>query len=65
MSSSELFEYNERNDQYLVVHLIDGKPHQYVVCSHYNPDAKFGEQWDWGHYFNKLDNALMYLRREE
>lgn len=24
---------------------------QYVVCSNYQPEAKFGSQWDWGHYF--------------
>lgn len=43
---------------------------KYVVCSHFNNAKRFGEKWDWGHYFERwsfdslekcLKAAMMYL----
>lgn len=43
---------------------------KYVVCSHFNNAKRFGEKWDWGHYFERwnydslekcLRAAMLYL----
>lgn len=43
---------------------------KYVVCSHFDNAKRFGEKWDWGHYFERwsfdslekcLKAAMMYL----
>ena len=36
---------------------------EYVVAKNYNPEAKPGEQWAWGHYFDSLIGACKYISK--
>lgn len=57
----ELMKVNER--QSLVAKIINGKVHEYVVCSYFDPTQPDGSQWCWGHYFSNLENAMDYVAR--
>lgn len=35
---------------------------KYVVCCNYDPNAPEGFQWDWGHYFDTLLDAVTYAK---
>ena len=37
---------------------------EYVVCSYYDANARYGEQWTWGHYFINLNDACDYIAKE-
>lgn len=54
----------KRTSNFLVARLNDkGELLEFVVCSHYNNDGN-NPNWDWGHYFDKLADAMEYLRKD-
>ena len=60
MKSVELLKFSE--SQSLVQIFKDNGEHkEYCVCSHYDPNAKEGSKWDWGHYFVDMEGALQYI----
>ena len=68
---SILLDYNIKYKQYLLG-LTDKEDNivQYVVCKNYKPEERYGEQWDFGHYFVPelgygLKDAVEYLYRTE
>lgn len=70
MEKSIYLTEDKMNKQYLIAIYNGTEIIQYVVCKNYNPQAKYGQQWDWGHYFlvdhgDALENALEYLHRRE
>lgn len=50
----------KRTSNFLVARLNDkGELLEFVVCSNWD-----GKGWDWGHYFDKLADAMEYLRKD-
>lgn len=37
---------------------------EFVVCSNYDKTKEVGNQWDWGHYFYDLEEAIKYGKRK-
>lgn len=51
----------EGNYSLLALLGTDGEVYEYAVVSSYKAEKHFGEQWDAGHYFNNIDNAINYF----
>jgi hypothetical protein len=62
MKSIELHKHN--NKSFVLILKDDDTVSQYTVCSNYNKNARFGEQWDYGHYFFSFENAVDYWNEE-
>jgi hypothetical protein len=62
MKSIELHKYN--NKSFVLILKDDDTVSQYVICSNYNGNARFGEQWDFGHYFYSFESAVDYWNEE-
>lgn len=46
----------------LVVWVKDQR-RKFVVCSYYDESRPIGIQWDWGHYFDDIFDAIDYIRK--
>ncbi|MBE6121162.1 MAG: hypothetical protein E7190_00430 [Erysipelotrichaceae bacterium] len=62
----QTFELHKFDNQHSLVLLIyPSGEKEFVCCSFYDPEKPIGSQWEWGHYFDNLEDALKYGNKKQ